>query len=319
MKAKICSISPETSRVKLYRLVAAESNELPPYTPGAHISVKIDSHGPGSRTITRSYSICNSPAERDCYLIAVQREDNGNGGSRYIHENWKVGDIIEFDGPRNYFKMDQSGKENILIAGGIGITPIVCMAGAMVDSGIPFQLHYVARDEEAMALTARVLEVAGSAAKLWFDHGKPEKGIPIDSIITEWCNGKHVYVCGPSGLIKAVRETCQVKSWPEEMVHFELFYGTTQESEKSISVKLMRSGKVVDVPNDKSILDALLQAGVEVDYDCRIGECGSCAVKVLGGRPLHRDVCLTTKERESGECMCVCVSWAESPEIALDL
>jgi ferredoxin len=103
------------------------------------------------------------------------------------------------------------------------------------------------------------------------------------------------------------------------MVHFELFSGTIKGSERKISVKLMRSGKVVDVPTDKSILDALLQVGVEVDYDCRIGECGSCAIKVLAGRPLHRDVCLTTKERESGECMCVCVSWAESPEIVLDL
>jgi vanillate O-demethylase ferredoxin subunit len=318
MFARVDYIKQDTPNVKIIGLKAFEGGmALPPYTPGSHISVSISA--PGIPTLTRCYSICNASSEQGFYELAIQREANSKGGSAYIHDHLNVGDSIKFEGPRNYFPLSEGAKDNLLIAGGIGITPIICMARAMIESGTPFQLHYAARNPEMMPLKEEVQRVCGSTATLWFDNGIVGNGLNLDAVIDRWSEGRHVYVCGPSGLISGLQHVCRARGWPESNIHCESFSAANIPGATPLTVELRRSGRTVSVSPEQSILEALLDADIAMDYDCRIGECGSCVSRVIEGTPLHRDLCLTPKERESGDCLCTCVSWAKTSTLVLDL
>jgi vanillate O-demethylase ferredoxin subunit len=268
------------------------------------------------KKLKRSYSILNAASDRGVYKIAVQREANGRGGSSFIHEHVRVGDVIEFDGPRNYFQVDPEGTDNILIAGGIGITPVLCMARDMQARNIKYHLHFAARQPGLMPLKEEVEQDCASLS-LWFDDGVVGTGLNLESAIDQWLPGKHVYVCGPAGLISAVQKTCANRGWPDKNVHFESF-STVQDEQFPLTVELSRSGRTLNVAPDQTILEALLAADIAVDYDCGIGECGSCVTKVLEGVPIHKDVCLSMRDKEDGD-FCTCVSWARTSKLVLDL
>lgn len=319
MLVKVAAVIKDTPATKLFELVSPSGGPLPPYTAGAHVNVHVKL-GDGSDD-RRSYSIVNPAAYGGLYRIAVQREKQGRGGSAYMHDAVRTGDLLEIDEPKNHFPLAEDATEHLLIAGGIGITPVLCMARTLALRAAPFTLHYVAREPELMPLKKEVVGVCGERAKLCFDGGDPTKGIDLPSLLSKWRNGLHVYVCGPAGMIEAALALCRENGWPESAVHFELFNNpqATQQGDQAIEVTLLRSGVTLRVEPGGSILDAILASGIEADYDCKVGECGTCLTSVLEGVPLHRDYYLNDRERAEGTSLCTCVSWSRSPRLVLDL
>lgn len=319
MLAKVAAIIEETPQTKIFDLVSASDIALLPHTAGAHISVQVKL--PDGLHDRRCYSVVNPPSYGGFYQLAVQREKAGRGGSAYMHDQLRVGDLIEIDEPKNHFPLAKDAVEFLFIAGGIGVTPILCMAKTLVIENRCFSLHYSARAPDVMAFKKEVVGVCGDRATLWFDGGDPGKGMDLQKILSKWREGLHVYTCGPAGLIDSVLAVTRSNGWPESAVHFELFNNplAAQDSDKPIEIVLQHSGVTLQVNPGTSILDTLLAAGIDADYDCKVGECGSCLTTVLQGTPLHRDYYLNAKERAECTSMCTCVSWAKSTRLILDL
>lgn len=319
MLVKIAAIIDETPNVKIFDLVSVGAEALPPHTPGAHVSVQVDL--PDGLRDTRAYSIVNPASYRGFYRIAVQRETAGRGGSAYMHDRLHVGSEIHIHDPKNHFELASDASEFIFIAGGIGITPILCMVSQLAIENRPFSLHYSARAPELMAFRKEVMGICADRAKLRFDGGDPAKGMDLRNILREPHSGLHVYACGPAGLIDSVLEVAKSFGWSESAVHFELFSNplAKQEGDTAIEVVLQHSGVTLKVEPGTSILDAMIAAGADAEFDCKVGECGSCLTTVLEGTPLHRDYYLNAKERLEGASMCTCVSWSETPRLVLDL
>jgi vanillate O-demethylase ferredoxin subunit len=305
-----------TPTICRFRLGAADGRPLPLFTAGAHIKVKVAL--PDGRADERSYSLVNSDGQNGDYEIAVQCESAGHGGSAYMHR-LKVGDALAARGPVNDFRLATGASHHVLIAGGIGITPILSMARALRAAGQPFHLHYAARSPELMAFREAVEALCDKTAQLCFDGGDPARGLNLEQVLGPPAGGRHVYVCGPKGMIDAVLATAARLGWAAANVHFESFGAAPQAGDGAIEVVLSRAGRTIMVPAQQSILDALLAAGIDHPYDCKRGECSTCQVEVLEGIPDNRDFCLFGDEYEAGKLMCVCVSRAKTPQLVLNL
>ncbi len=312
------SVEQATPRIKVYSMANADGGPLPAFTAGAHLEFKLPASN--GRVEKRCYSIASHPAERDRYLFGVLRELNSTGGSSYMHERVREGTVLQAIGPTNNFPLAEEAWEHVLIAGGIGITPLLAMARVLAAGDTRYGLHYCARSAEDMAFREDVVGVCGGAAHLYFDGGDASRGLNLHQLLQSFQRGRHVYVCGPRGLIEAVRRVCGDVGWPEDHVHYE-FFGAAMDTSggEPIEVVLVRSQVVLTVWPGQSILDAILGAGIDVDFDCKRGECGVCVAKVIEGTPMHRDVYLSARERAAGDHMCTCVSWAESKRLMLDL
>ena len=314
----VADIRALTPAIKRFELRRRGAGELPPFTAGAHIDITVTL--PDGAAAARSYSLVNSPAERDRYELAVLREPQGSGGSAFMHERVKIGDRLAASVPRNDFPLAPEAREHWLIAGGIGITPILAMARVLAATGQLFALHYCARSAEAMAYREEIAALAGDRARFYFDGGDPARGLDLATLLAAPAARRHVYVCGPKGMIDAALARCQVAQWPREQVHFELFTkAKAVAGDQEFEVVLARSGRSVRIPAGKTILETLLDAGEEPLSDCRRGECGVCVTEVLAGEPLHRDYYLTDSEKAAGKSMCICVSRARSGKLVLDL
>jgi len=260
--------------------------------------------------------LINSTDQSGQYEIAVKLEPNGRGGSRRMHA-LRRGDRIRATLPKNDFPLQAGSQGVVLIAGGIGITPILSMARALAASSTRFQLHYACRTPEDAAFRDEVAQSCGAHAHLYFDHGDPSRGLPLAQVIGASGTDRHLYVCGPRPLIDAVIATARALLWPADHVHFELFGApVTPSGERACRVELRRSGRTLDVAPGQSILDAMIAAGLDPLFDCRRGECGMCALRVLEGTPDHRDYALGDEER--AHQMCVCVSRSHTETLVLD-
>ena len=312
LSVTVRAIRPLTPRISAFELAPDGPAPLPPFTPGAHIGIDLPVHG---SMVRRSYSLVNA-AGQGHYEIAVLREDKGAGGSLRMH-NLRVGSRLKITPPKNAFPLDDTASPALLIAGGIGITPILAMARALEAAGRPYALHYATRMPEDMAYREEAGALA--AATLYFDQGDPEKGLPLDRLLAAH-DGRHVYVCGPAPLIRAVLKTCTRNGWPEASVHHELFTGSlTQSGDRAFELEMRSSGIVRQVPAGMSILDAVISEGVFAPFECRRGECGMCTTPVIDGAVDHRDHYLTDDERAAGDTMCICVSRAAGERLVLDL
>jgi vanillate O-demethylase ferredoxin subunit len=271
--------------------------------------------------LERSFSMLNDPVETHRYVIAVLRETDSRGGSVWVHDHLRSGDRLTSSTPINNFPLNEAGETHILIGGGIGITPLKAMAHRLVARGANFALHYCARDEGRAAYLNELRALAGDRLRVYLDGGDIARGLDVGKLLATRPSAAHVYVCGPAGLIRAVREVA--RDWPKGTVHYELFRGSEADiaprsTDQPFEITLARTGKTLTVPADRSILAVLKANGIKVKTLCTEGVCGTCRVRLLGGKADHRDEVLTDEQRERE--IQVCVSRAMPGEtLILDL
>ena len=289
----------------------AGGQPLPEFSAGAHIAIQVPNG------LLRKYSLCNDPAERDRYLVAVKREANSRGGSIDLIDHVKAGDQLMVAAPVNDFGLPPRAQEFLFIAGGIGITPFMAMIRQLRTEGKRFRLFYCARSPET---TAFLDELSAPEFKdqvtIHYDGGDPSRSLDLRPILQERKNREHLYCCGPRPLMEAVRH--MTDHWSSTAVHFEAFSDaeTHKPTDKPFKVKLARSGAVVEVPTTKTILEALREHGLDVPSSCETGTCGTCRTKLLAGEADHRDLVLA--EHERADTIMICVSRARSDEITID-
>jgi len=313
MPLRIARIVEAARGIRSYELVAGERVALPSFTPGAHIKVRV----PNGEL--RKYSLCNSADETHRYVITVKRDEHGRGGSLSLVDHAREGDILPTSAPDNAFPLVDNPGSLILIAGGIGITPMLSMIRTMASqqSDTKWQLYYLSQSPET---TAYLEELSASELKprvrIHHDHGDPSRSLDLWPVL-EKPNRGHVYCCGPRGLMEAVRDMSG--HWSPGRVHFESFLegGGKKPDDRPFTVVLASSGQEFAVPVGKSMLSVLLEAGVKVAYSCESGTCGSCRTRMLEGQADHRDMVLLPDEQESQ--VMVCVSRAACDRLVLDL
>lgn len=284
--------------------------ELPAFTPGSHVEVKTPSGE------LRKYSLCNDLLETDRYVIAVKRDAKGRGGSVSMCDQVREGDLLEAAEPKNDFALVKSFAGYTLIAGGIGITPILAMARHLLNEGAPFKLYYLTRNRASTAY-ADLLSQPQFKGKVVIHHddGDPAKALDLWPVL-EKPKGQ-VYCCGPSGLMDAVRDMSG--HWSRTAVHFEAFTDghTIKPEDVPFTVRLAKSGESHEVPVGQPILDVLRKAGHDVPYSCASGSCGSCKTKLISGDVDHRDFVL--QDEEKPDYIMVCVSRGRGGEVVIDL
>jgi vanillate O-demethylase ferredoxin subunit len=315
LKVRVARKAAETAEICSFELTDPADGELPAFTAGSHIDV----HLPDG-TI-RQYSLCNAPSDCGRYRIAVLREPASRGGSRAMHDGVLQDDLLTIGTPRNLFALDEGGARHILLAGGIGVTPLLSMAQRLDAIGADFELHYCARSVERMAFREE-LRSAPYAGRVRFhlDDGAPEQKLDMAGLCTpDTCT--HLYVCGPKGFMDAVLATARQRGWPEDRLHYEFFAAASVPAEDSgaFAVKLASSGQVVQVQADCSVVQALARAGIDLPVACEQGICGTCLTRVLEGEPDHRDLFLSTAEQARNDQFTPCCSRAKGPLLVLDL
>ncbi len=315
MELRIRSIAYLAEDINGYEFVDPNGRDLPRFAAGAHIAVRV---GGG---IWRDYSLWNDPAERRRYAIAVLRERDGQG-SRHMHDDVRVGDIVEVSWPRNNFALAETAERHLLIAGGIGITPIMAMIAALRRRQAEFQLHYCTRSLEKAAFREELgLLAALGRVVFHYDGGDPANGLDIAGLLRDPAPGTHVYYCGPAGLMKAAAAASA--HWPAGTVHFEFFTGpgaappAAREDDRPFTVQLARSGGVYQVEVGETIVNALARQGVTLRTSCELGYCGTCLTRYLSGEVDHRDQILRDEDRR--QFLLTCCSRAKSEMIELDL
>lgn len=291
---------------------------LPAFAAGAHIDLHLATPG---GPLVRSYSLLNDPVETHRYCIGVHRDPRSRGGSRHVHEALRPGQALTVSAPRNHFPLDERAPFNVFIAGGIGITPLLGMIARSRALGVPWRLHYSARTRPHAGFLDRLAAwdgEAGAQVRLNFDQEPGGQMLDLRRLVAELPEGAHVYCCGPLPMLEAYEQaTAQL---PPERVHREYFSAKEAAATSGgFTVELARSRKTLDVPEGKTLLDCLIESGIEPPFSCREGVCGTCEVRVLEGTPDHRDLVLSDAERAANDRMMVCCSGARSRKLVLDL
>jgi vanillate O-demethylase ferredoxin subunit len=323
LKLRVRAISWEAEGVLALELVPLAAGErLPPVEAGAHVDVHLPADAGNA---VRSYSLHNAPGEQHRYCIAVNRDAASRGGSRWVHEHLRAGQVLEVSPPRNHFALHEGPAPAVLIAGGIGITPLLAMARRCVAERRRWQLVHAVRSRAHAAFAGALAELQrasapGMAAVRW--HFDDEAGAVFDvaSAVAAAAPEAHLYACGPAPMLKAFEAATAGR--PREQVHLERF-GAPADAAQAPSggfvVNLRKSGRSVPVPAGRSILQALQAAGLTPPYSCGEGVCGTCEAKVLAGVPEHRDFVLSAQEQAANDRMMICCSGARTPALDLDL
>lgn len=311
----ISGVRQLSPRVRAYELRHPLGAELPQVSAGSHLQVPV--RLPDGSEATRHYSISSNPARRDAYEIAVLQHENGSGGSAFVHQHYQLGMRLRCGMPRNDFALHDDARPAVLIAGGIGITPIKAMALALKAQGRAFEIHYAGRSAGDMAYRDRMQREFGARLNVW---ASDQRVMPVAELLRSAPADAVIYVCGPQRLIDGVQAAAAALGIDAERIRSERFAAPTGDgSARAIEVELRRSGKTIHVAPTQSILAAVEAAGVPARSDCRVGNCGSCAVNVIAGTPQHADTALNERERTQDRQMCICVSRASTPKLVLDL
>lgn len=316
LRVRVARKESEALDICTFELVDVHGHALPPFSAGSHIDV----HLPNG--LTRQYSLCNDPAESRRYLIGVLREPASRGGSLTLHDRVNVGDVLEISRPRNHFPLVEGARRSLLLAGGIGVTPILCMAEHLAAAGQHFQMHYCTRSRERAAFRDRIERGPfADRVQFHFDNGPPEQKLDLASLLGDPQPDTHLYVCGPKGFMDSVLACAQASGWPDVRVHYEYFAGqaAAHDSDAPFEVQLASSGRVVLVPKGTTVVAALAEAGVTLTTSCEQGVCGTCVTRVLEGVPDHRDLVLSAEEREANDQFLPCCSRSKSLRLVLDL
>ena len=305
----------ETENISSFELAAVDGSPLPVFSAGSHIDV----HLPNG--MTRQYSICNDDAEQHRYRIAVLRDPETRGGSRAMHDDVHVGDLIPISAPRNHFPLIQA-RRTLLVAGGIGVTPLLCMAYRLARAGADFHLHYCTRTVERTAFRH---EIAASAfaGKVSFHHsdGPSDQKLDANALLARPMPGTHLYVCGPAGFIDHVTGAANACGWAADHIHQEHFGAPVQDTstDGDFQVRIASSGKTYRVPAGKTVVNVLHQHGIDILVSCEQGVCGTCITRVLQGECEHRDMYFTDDEKAANDQFTPCVSRARSEVLVLDI
>jgi phthalate 4,5-dioxygenase reductase component len=312
MPLRVAAITDVAEGIRSFELVQPDGSELPPFTAGSHVKVQTPNG------LLRKYSLCNDPAERHRYVIAVKRDDAGQGGSLSMHTEVQLGQTLPTSVPDNAFPLVENARSYVFIAGGIGITPVLSMIRSFGElPPAPWKLYYLTRSPES---TAFLQELKDPALKrnvvIHHDLGDPERAYDLWPVL-EKPNAGHVYCCGPKGLMESVRDMSG--HWSRSNIHFESFNegGGVKADDRPFQVKLAKSGREFQVPVGKSILSVLREHGCNAASSCESGTCGTCRTALLEGEADHRDMVLYPEEMESQ--IMICVSRAKGERLVIDL
>jgi len=314
---RVISASAIAQDIRLVTLAAVDGSQLPSFQPGSHIDLHLDSG------LVRQYSLCG-PDDPASYSVAVKLEADSRGGSRWVHEKLKPGTELRISAPRNNFPMAAQAQRSILVAGGIGITPLISMARSLHAQDQAYELLYFCRSSDHAAFREE-LATGDLSPSCRFFLGLTRDAVAeaLREALRSRPEDAHLYLCGPRPFMETVQEVASQSGWPEEAVHVEYFSASAQATEPTgndgFQVALTRSAVTVDVGADETIIDALRAHGIEVETSCEQGVCGTCVTTVLEGTPEHRDCFLTSAEKAQGNCMAICISRSQSPRLVLDL
>jgi vanillate O-demethylase ferredoxin subunit len=308
---KVC----EAEGICSYELVRTDGAALPPFEAGAHIDVHL------SGSLVRQYSLCNAPGETHRYQIGVLRDADSRGGSQAMHDHIDTGSVLQISEPKNHFPLVEA-KRTLLLAGGIGVTPILAMAETLASKGAAFEMHYSARSPERAAFKQRLGGSSfASQVHFHYDSGDAAQKLDLAKLLAQPDAGTHLYVCGPQGFIEFVLGSAKALGWPAAQLHVEYFSAAAVDTsgDQAFDVKLASSGKVVTIPAGQTVIKVLAEQGVDIPYSCEEGVCGTCLTRVLEGVPDHRDMYLTEEEQAGNDQFMPCCSRAKTKVLVLDL
>jgi vanillate O-demethylase ferredoxin subunit len=313
MKLIVQSVTPRAEGIVELDLRSPDGAQLPAFTAGSHIDLHLDCG------ITRSYSLLNAPDDHSRYVVAVNKDPNSRGGSRYVHESIKAGMTLDVGEPRNNFPLVEDAPMVVFFAGGIGVTPLWSMIQRLEKLDRRWKLVYGARSRKNCAYLDEIQSFAAGIPERVQFHFNDEHGGPMDlnAIIKDLPANTHMYCCGPVPMLEAFEQATASRPG---MAHVEYFSAKNEAAlGGGYKVTLARSNKSIQVCEGKSILDAMLEAGVDAPHACKEGICGACQTTVLSGTPDHRDSYLSPSELKSGKTMMICCSGAKCEELVLDL
>lgn len=300
MKLKVVARVPATDRVATLVLCHPTKPQLPTWTGGAHVDVRL----PDGKI--RQYSLCGDPSRRDHYRIAVQKESEGRGGSLWIHDRIGEGDIVHVSAPRTNFSLDENARRHVFVAGGIGVTPLIAMAQEACQANEPFDFHYCARKRGEAPLLPELEKLCGDRLHT---HFSDEQRLDVDALVgsTDRDPDVHIYSCGPARLTDAIATAAQRAGWPAERVHFEVFQAALDENFKPepFEITIASTGQVLTVPADKTALEILRENGFSMPSSCELGVCGACICSYSEGDVIHRDSVLSLADRQSRMTPCI--------------
>ena len=313
ISAYVSAIKLEADGVLLFEIKRAGGGALPEFSAGAHIEIYLKDG------LSRCYSLLNDPANSETYEIAVAKSANSRGGSKFIHENLRCGQRVDISTPRNNFQLFEKASRSILIAGGIGITPLWSMAQRLSALGKTWELHYIARNAEKAALYDEISRKRlPGTIYFHFTKGTGSSRKYLKDLLERDDGESHLYCCGPSGMIESFLHHTQ--SLPAERVHFEFFSAQKEVStDGGFHVELAKSGKTIIVDRGKTILDTLLENDIAIMNSCREGICGACEVKLIDGQADHRDSILSDDEKKANKSIFVCCSGSQGGKLVLDI
>ncbi|MFD1559493.1 PDR/VanB family oxidoreductase [Paraburkholderia silviterrae] len=316
LKVRVAAKHDDAVGICSFELVPADGGALPAFSAGSHIDVAV----PGG--LTRQYSLCNAPNESHRYQISVLRDPKSRGGSAGMHDRVQVGDELTISHPKNHFPLAHEARHSLLLAGGIGVTPILCMAERLAAIGASFDMHYCTRSRARTAFAQRIVHAQfAQRVQFHFDDGMDSQKLDLAALLAQPESGTHMYVCGPKGFMDVVLSTAREAGWADAQLHYEFFAADARETagDERFEVEIASSGQVVVVGKDESVVAALMKAGIQIETSCEQGVCGTCLTRVLAGEPEHFDAYLTPDERAANDQFLPCCSRSKSARLVLDL
>ncbi|CDO35240.1 PDR/VanB family oxidoreductase [Novosphingobium sp. KN65.2] len=317
IEAVVSAVVEQAQGIKTWEFRSADGRALPTFTAGSHIDLHL------ANGLSRSYSLCNSQDDADRYVVGIAKDPNSRGGSKFIHETLKEGDLIAISAPRNNFPLVEDADHVVLIAGGIGITPMYCMVQRLERLGRSWELWYSCRVKEMCAFREGLETLEASSpgrVHLNFDQEPGGKLTDLKAVIGAAPAGSHFYCCGPNPMLIAFEAAANELGRPQDHVHVEYFAAKEEAAlDGGFTVECRKSGIELVIEPGQSILDAMLDADIEIEYSCFEGVCGTCECKVLEGTPDHRDSVLTPEEHAENRRMMVCCSGSRTSRLVLDI
>jgi ferredoxin-NADP reductase len=312
IEVRLTAIRYAARDTNLFEFRRLDGTPLPPYEPGAHVDV----HLPSGHS--RSYSLIVARPEPETYTFGIKRDPASRGGSRYMHDELRVGRTIKISAPRNNFPLKEDASHTVLIAGGIGITPIRCMVQRLTERERSFALHYACRSRADAAFLHELQGAAG--ASFHFDDESEGRFLDVAGIVAAVPKDAHLYCCGPTPMLNAFEAA--TKEWPRAQVHVEYFTPKQEPANPKkggFTVELARSGQEFFIPEGRTILEVLLDEGVDVDYSCELGICGACEQRIISGTAEHRDSILSEEEQAENKRVMICCAGSKSERLVLDM